>query len=123
MISLWLPVALWMGAIYWGAALPEVPATVASISDTIQHLAAYSGLALLLLRATASGRWRGVTTRAVLLALAIAVVHGMTVEWQQMYIPSRTAEWRDVGNDAVGALAGLIPCWAWSRIQGASRRD
>ena len=123
MIGLWLPVALLMGAIYWGAALPDGPSAVSSFSDTGQHMAAYAGLALLTLRATAGGRWSGVTTRAVLLALVIAVVHGMTVEWEQMYIPTRVAEWRDVGNDVIGALAGLIPAWAWSTMKGASRRD
>ena len=123
MIGLWLPVGLWMGAIYWGAGLPEVPSAVSSFSDTLQHMAGYSGLALLLLRATSGGRWSGVTTRAVLLAFVIAVVHGLTVEWEQMYIPSRVAEWRDVQNDALGALAALIPVWAWSTMKGTSRRD
>lgn len=117
MIGLWLPVALWMGAIYWGAALPVVPAPVASLSDTILHMAGYAGLALLTLRATAGGRWSGVTARALVLAFVIAVVHGLTVEWEQMYIPSRFAEWRDVGNDAIGALAGLVPAWAWSTMR------
>ena len=120
MISLWLPVALWMGAIYWGAGLPVVPAPVASFSDTVLHMAGYSGLALLTLRATAGGRWSGVTTRALTLAFVIAVIHGMTVEWEQMYIPSRFAEWRDVGNDVLGALVGLVPAWAWSKMKGPS---
>jgi VanZ family protein len=119
-ISLWLPVAIWMGAIYWGAALPpdEIPGAVASLSDTILHMSGYAGLALLALRATARGRWSGVTTYAVMLALAIAVIHGLTVEWEQMYVPLRNAEWRDVGNDVVGALLGLAPAWAWSKIRG-----
>lgn len=123
MISLWLPVALWMGAIYWGAALPpdEVPSPVASLSDTILHMSGYAVLALLSLRATAKGRWSGVTTTALLAALAIAVIHGLTVEWEQMYIPSRFAEWRDVGNDVIGAVAGLLPAWAWSTMKGTSQ--
>jgi VanZ family protein len=119
-IRLWLPVVLLMGAIYVGAALPETPATVASVSDTLQHMGGYAALAMLSLRATAGGRWSGVTARTVALAFAVAVIHGMTVEWEQMYIPSRVAEWRDVGNDAIGAAAGLIPLWAWSTI--AARR-
>ena len=123
MISLWLPVALWMAAIYWGAALPIVPAPVAGISDTVMHMAGYSGLALLSLRATAGGRWSGVTRRALLLAFAISVIHGLTVEWEQMYIPSRFAEWRDVGNDVVGALIALIPVWAWSTMRGTPSRN
>ena len=120
MISLWLPVAVWMGAIYWGAALPpdQIPGPVASLSDTILHMSGYVVLALLALRATARGRWSGVTMPALALAFAIAVIHGLTVEWEQMYIPSRFAEWRDVGNDVIGALIGLAPAWAWSKIRG-----
>jgi VanZ family protein len=43
------------------------------------------------------------------LALVIAVVHGLSVEVEQMFVPSRFAEWRDVGNDVIGALGGLSP--------------
>jgi VanZ family protein len=119
-IGLWLPVALWMGAIYWGAALPVVPGPVAGLSDTVLHMAGYSGLALLLLRAFAGGRWSGVTGRALLLAFVFAVMHGLTVEWEQMFIPSRFAEWRDVGNDVIGALLALAPAWAWSKMKGVT---
>ena len=118
MISLWLPVALWMGAIYWGASLPVVPSPVEGFSDTFLHIAGYAGLSMLTLRATAGGRWSGVTTKALTAALAIAILHGLSVEWEQMYIPSRYAEWRDVGNDAIGALLGLAPGWAWSKMKG-----
>jgi hypothetical protein len=34
-----------------------------------------------------------------------------------MYIPSRFAEWREVGNDVIGAFAGLVPAWAWSKMK------
>ena len=118
MIGLWLPVALWMGAIYWGAALPSTPGPVASFSDTFLHAAGYAGLAVLLLRAFAGGRWAGVTAATLALAFAVTVLHGLTVEWEQMYIPERFAEWRDVRNDAIGALLGLVPAWAWSKIRG-----
>ena len=117
MISLWLPVIVVMGAIYWGAALPpdEIPGPVASLSDTILHMSGYAVLALLTLRATAKGRWSGVTGRALTLAFVIAVIHGLTVEWEQMYVPLRFAEWRDVRNDVFGAVLGLAPAWAWSQ--------
>ena len=116
MIGLWLPVAVYMAAIYWGAGLEQVPGPAANISDTVLHMAAYAGLALLTLRATARGRWPGVTTRAMALALAICVAHGLTVEVEQMFVPSRFAEWRDVGNDVIGSLAGLLAVWAWGKL-------
>jgi VanZ family protein len=115
-ISLWLPVAAFMAAIYYGAALTAVPGPVATVSDTVLHVGGYAVLALLTLRATAGGRWAGVTWRALLWAFVIATVHGMSVEVEQMFVPSRFAEWRDVGNDMLGAVAGLSAAWAWGKL-------
>ena len=121
MISLWLPVLLWMGAIYWGAGVPVEPALVQDFSDTVKHMSGYAGLALLTLRAIAKGRWSGVTASALAIAFMIALMHGLSVEWEQMYVPTRSAEWRDVGNDVIGALAGLVSAWAWSTMKGTSQ--
>jgi len=114
-ISLWGPVAVYMAAIYYGAALPMTP-VVSGISDTVLHLSANAGLALLVLRATSGGRWSGVGTRTLALALVITTLHGMSVEVEQMFVPTRFAEWRDVGNDFIGALAGLVAVWAWGKL-------
>ncbi len=117
MISLWLPVVAWMAAIYYGSAMATVPGPAEALSDTVQHMSGYAGLAALMLRATARGTWKGVTIGALALALVVATVHGLTVEWLQMYVPTRYAEWRDVGNDILGALLVLLPAWAWSKIR------
>ncbi len=114
--GLWLPVVVYMAAISWGAALTQVPGPAALVSDGILHVGGYAGLALLTLRATAGGRWSGVTGRAMTVAFVIAVAHGLSVEVEQMFVPSRFAEWRDVGNDVIGALAGLCAAWAWGKL-------
>ena len=119
MIGLWLPVVVWMAAIYYGAAMSSVPQPAAGVSDSVLHMSGYAGLAILTLRATARGKWAGVTVGAVILALLIVTAHGLTVEWLQMHVPTRSAEWRDVGNDVLGALLGLLPVWAWSKIRSA----
>ena len=123
MIPLWTPVALYMAAIFYGASLSTVPGPVASFSDTILHGAGYFGLALVTLRAVAGGRWSRVTRGGLLLAWGIAVLHGAAVEWMQMYVPSRTAEWRDLANDAIGAGLALVAAGAWGIIKGTSRAD
>jgi len=115
-ISLWLPVVVYMAAIYYGAALTVAPGSAGLVSDTVLHIAGYAGLAVLTIRATSGGRWAGVTARALAAAFAIATIHGMTVEVEQMFVPSRFAEWRDVGNDVIGALAGLGAVWAWGKL-------
>jgi VanZ family protein len=114
-ISLWLPVVIFMAAIYYGATSRDVPASVGNwFSDTVQHAAAYTALVLLTLRATARGRRAGVTRATMMAAFVIAMLHGVSVEWIQMYVPTRVAEWRDIWNDAAGAAAGLGAAWAWS---------
>ena len=115
-LALWLPVALFMAAFYYGAAVTVTAGPPGLVSDTVLHMAGYAGLAMVTLRATSGGRWAGVTPRAMAAAFAIAIVHGMTVEVEQMFVPTRSAEWRDVGNDAIGALAGLGAAWAWGKL-------
>jgi VanZ family protein len=117
-IGLWLPAVAWMAAIYIGAVLPSTPAPASGFRDTYLHMAAYSGLALLLLRALAGGRWSGVTPRTLLLALVLASLHGASVEIEQMFTPTRLAEWRDLGSDVIGAAVALLPAWVWSKIKG-----
>jgi VanZ family protein len=122
-ISLWLPVAICMAAIYFGATLsvPVVPAPIEYwLSDTLLHAGGYTVLALLTLRATAKGRWAGVSGTALLTASVISMAHGLSVEWIQMYVPTRFAEWRDVWNDAAGTAFGLGAAWAWGRMRRKS---
>jgi VanZ family protein len=119
--ALWLPVAVCMAAMYYGATMPQVPAPVGDwFSDTMLHAGGYTVLVLLVLRATAGGTWRGMTARAMLAAFVIAMLHGLSVEWIQMYVPTRFAEWRDVWNDAAGAVAGLGAAWAWGIMKEKS---
>ena len=121
MIGLWLPVAVLMAAIYYVATAPDVPAPVGRwFSDTALHAGAYTVLALLTLRATAKGRRAGVTRRTMIAAFVISMLHGLSVEWLQMYVPTRFAEWRDVWNDAVGAAVGLGLAWAWGIMRRQS---
>jgi VanZ family protein len=124
LIALWAPVVAYMAAIFYGASLRTMPTQVDSwFSDTFLHGAGYFGLALITLRALAGGRWSGVTTGALLMAWSISIVHGAAVEWMQMYVPTRMAEWRDLGNDAVGAALALVLMGAWGIMRRTSRAD
>lgn len=121
MIGLWLPVTILMAAIYYGATAPDVPAPVGHwFSDTVLHAGAYAVMALLTLRATAKGRWAGVTRGTMIAAFVISMLHGVSVEWIQMYVPTRFAEWRDVRNDAAGTAIGLGAAWAWGIMRRQS---
>ena len=110
-----------MALMYYGATMPLVPAEITDwFTDTILHMGGYVVLSILTLRAVAGGRAQGVTRRAMLVAMVIAMLHGLSVEWIQMYVPTRFAEWRDVWNDLVGSAAGLGAAWAWSIMRRKS---
>jgi len=120
-IRLWLPVAVYMAVIYYGATMPAVPAPVGHyFSDTVLHAGGYTLMATLVLRATAGGTRRGMTAGAMLAAFVISMLHGLSVEWIQMYVPTRFAEWRDIWNDAAGAALGLGAAAAWGIMKGKS---
>jgi VanZ family protein len=120
-IGLWLPVAIYMAAIYYGATSPVVPAPIGYwLSDTLLHAGGYAVLALVTLRATAKGRWGGLTRTSIVTAFLISMAHGLSVEWIQMYVPTRFAEWRDVWNDAAGTALGLGAAWAWGTMRRKS---
>jgi len=124
LIRLWVPVAIYMAAIFYGASMATVPGPVGSwFSDTVLHAGGYFGLALVTLRAVARGRWAGVSAGAMLAAFAISVLHGAAVEWMQMYVPTRMAEWRDLVNDALGAGAALVAAKAWGIMRRTSRAE
>lgn len=106
-----------MAALSYGGGMSQPPGPAAQISDTVLHMAGYAGLALLTLRATAGARWDGVTRSALLLAFVIACLHGTSVEIQQLFVPTRLAEWRDLWNDAAGAAAALAAAWLWARLR------
>ncbi len=89
------------------------------VSDKAVHGGVYGLLGLLLLRALASAEWRGVTVRAVLLAVAIAAVYGALDEWHQSFVPDRTAEWADVVADAAGACLATGLAWTCGIIRHA----
>lgn len=123
MILLWAPVAMYMAAIFYGASLSSVPGPVESFSDTVLHGAGYFGLALVTLRAVAAGHWNRVTVGALAVAWCLCVVHGAAVEWMQMYVPTRSAEWRDLANDAIGAGLALAAAGAWGIMRATSRAE
>jgi VanZ family protein len=115
-LSLWLPVVFCMAAMFAASSIqnPPLPPGVADVS---LHQAEYFGLTLLLVRALAGGRWAGVRFATLALAVIIAVAYGATDEWHQSFVPTRQAEWRDLGSDAIGASAAAIVVGAWGIIR------
>jgi VanZ family protein len=138
----WLPVALWMGFIFvmssdFGSgahtsvileplilwikpnASPEEIERVHFLVRKSAHLSEYAILALLILRAIklslrpAARRWSW--PRAGV-ALLIAAAYAATDEWHQSFVPSRTADLKDVLIDSSGALIGVMLMFFWCKL-------
>lgn len=116
MIGLWLPVVIYMAAIFFLSSLQDPPAP-SNVSDVNLHALLYFGLMLVVVRAVAGGKWSRVTLGALVTAWLITVAYGASDEWHQMYVPSRTAELRDLQADAIGALLAAICIKAWGIIK------
>lgn len=115
-LSLWLPVAAYMAVIFYlsSVSAPPIPQEV---SDKTAHAVTYAGLALVIVRALAAGRWSGVTARTLVVAWLMATVYGVTDEGHQVFTAGRTPDLADLAADAIGSAAAAIGAGAWSIIR------
>lgn len=118
---LWVPVAVYMAAIFYVSSIPEPP--IPANTDKPLHWLAYSGLAVLVVRACAGGIPRRVSAGVAVAAMLITIGYGVTDEVHQLFVPGRSADVYDLAADAAGALAGTIACWAWGIISPSSRDE
>jgi hypothetical protein len=127
-VRLWVPLLTYMALIFYISSLHEAPLPE-GISDKSGHSFGYLGLGVVAARAVAGGLPARITRRIAAIALAIAVGYGATDEVHQMFVAGRSAEWYDLGADAIGACIGVALCWGWGIISlrsgpnGASRHD
>ena len=117
--GLWLPVLVYMAAIFYIQGLSNPPAP-AGANDKVLHLLGYAALGLLAARAAAGGLGRRVTLGAALVAVAVASGYGITDEVHQGFVPERTRDILDWYADTAGAVAGAALATAWG-ILGTSR--
>jgi len=107
----WLPMLLWMAAIFVvsGQAKANVPSFGAwdTLLKKTGHFLAYGLLAMLALRGTKTGK------RPYLLAFLITVMYAASDEYHQSFVLGRHGRLGDVLIDSAGALLAL---WQLRRI-------
>ena len=123
----WLPALAWMGLIFVlssqsGLAVSEDVAVERPLRG-VAHLVSFGILAGLLLVAISGIRrpaWRPWS-----LAFAVTALYGVSDEWHQSMVPTRSARVEDLAIDVIGALIGLGIAWlllGWlSRRRGPAR--
>ena len=117
----WAPVAVYMAAIFYVSSISDPP--VPGGSDKPLHWLAYTGLAVVVVRALARGIPRPFGLRIAITAVLITIGYGITDEVHQLFVPGRSGDVYDLMADAAGALVGTIGCYAWGIISSSSRDD
>ena len=98
------------------SSLSTLPSPPGDFSFYDVHVAAYAGLAALTARATGRGL-RDVSWRAVLAAVLISTLYGVTDEYHQLFVPGRSFDVFDMAADAIGSVAGASAVGAWGIIR------
>lgn len=83
-------------------------------ADKGAHALLYAGLGALLVRAWAGGLRRAVMMSAVIAAILISALYGISDEVHQWFVPPRSVEAMDVVADTVGATAAAVGLYLWS---------
>ena len=93
-----------------------LPPLTTRVSDKILHLVEYSILAVLFVRALASEGlgWRA----AILVAIVLTSLYGVSDEYHQAFVPGRLSDVRDWITDTVGAGIGAFAYAYLSRHAG-----
>jgi len=112
--ALWLPVVVWMGVIFIGSSIRDVPQvgdeTLDGLAHRAAHLLEFAALGALVLRAVSKGR--PVSKRAIIITLIVIGLYGASDEFHQRFTPGRSSEGISVLFDVAG---GAIGVWAWHR--------
>ena len=131
LIRYWLPVGLWMAAIFiastdlfsgehthsvLGAVMdffipglsPEAVAFLNTVLRKLGHLTEYFILGWLLFRAFRADSPAGWRPGWAVWTFAIAVLYAAGDEWHQGFVATRTASALDVGIDSIGAALAVL---------------
>lgn len=103
----------WMGAIFGLSSLPG--SAVPGRFGTLAHFVMYAVLGALYLIALPTPRQRW---RAVIVAVALASLYGVTDEFHQSFVPGRTPDVVDWLVDTAGATTAAIALHAWRSRAG-----
>ncbi len=115
----WVPVALYAGAIFYLSAQSHPDEQLPSflledISDKVLHAVEYAVLGGLCYRALRWGASGQVASHALLFAIVMASLYGMTDEVHQLFVPFRESSWQDWLADTIGAAIGAL---SWRSIR------
>ena len=105
-----------MAMLFGFSSLSTLPSPPGDLSAYDVHIAAYAGLGALSARATGKGL-RDVSWRAILAAVVISSLYGVSDEYHQLFVPGRSFDILDMVADTIGSIVGASALGAWSIIR------
>jgi VanZ family protein len=117
-----MPAILYMGLIFFESSGPVTSLTLNSVPDYWLHSSGYAVLAMLVFVAVHQGLDFAANSAGYSLPMLITVLYGISDEFHQSFIPSRSSEVRDIIADSVGALVGILIIAGVRRISSRLRR-
>ena len=114
-----LPAILWALVIFVASSIPgsKFPKFILKIDDKVIHISIFLVLGLLVFRALEprvkknSFDW----LRAVI-STSVVTAYGALDEIHQMFVPGRTADFRDAAADAIGAVLSALVLYFLFRL-------
>ncbi len=108
MISLWGPVIIFAVLVFLLSSMPfPLKKAPFPFFDKVAHVSEYAIFATLLFRAL-SGTWSGVNfLLLVLFTVVITLGYGVSDEFHQSFVPTRTSDIKDVAADGFGAIMAM----------------
>jgi VanZ like family len=108
----WVPVGIVAGLIFFLSSVPTPERYLWffqwAFGDKMGHALEYGALSILCYRAFRHGTGSWAARHAFLLAVVASAAYGMTDEWHQYFVPSRSADGMDVLADTAGAVSVLV---------------
>jgi len=104
----WLPPIVWMGIIFFLSSRQRIGISEIYIYNFVffktLHMIEYAMLFFMLFRAIHKTFNKLSQTHALILAMILALLYGITDEFHQTFVPTREGSIRDVGIDSIGIL-------------------
>ena len=120
----WMPILAYACLIFYLSSLPHpeayLPSFLKAVSDKILHAVEYSLLGILCVRAFRHAGGGMITDHAVLWAIAISALYGVSDEIHQAFVPFRNSDVWDAVADTIGAAIGA---WSWGLVILPRRSD
>ena len=104
----WGPAVAQMAAIFYLSNQPDLPDLPAGLTGYTGHVLGYALLGTLILRALARAEWGHVGGALAWRALLVSSAYGVTDEFHQSFVRSRTPDVLDWMADTAGAAFAVL---------------